>query len=233
MACESNQLLDLLSRKDRARFIDACVPMELAFGKTLVVAGGRITDVYLPTTGYLSILRPIDGRQIEVALAGSEGMFGWSLALHSEISEVRALVQGAGSALRLTRGAFRRQLGLSAGLRETIGRYTEVLMAQFAQTAGCNRFHVVEKRLARWLLTTADRAQSDTFRVTQALLADMLGVRRAGVTQAAGRLQAKGYVRYRRGEIAIRDRPGLERASCSCYRINAGTYSRILGSAAT
>ena len=225
----SNGLLARLSARERTRFIKDCATVELVYGETLAKAGNAISHVYLPIEGYLSILRPIDGHQIEVAIAGHEGMFGWTLALQSDVSEVAALVQGAGTAFRLTPAAFRRQLRLSATLRETVARYTNVLMTQFAQTAGCNRFHVVEKRLARWLLTTADRAQSPSFRVTHEFLANMLGVRRAGVTQAAGRLQAKGHIRYRRGELFIRNRAGLEAASCSCYRINASTYNSILG----
>lgn len=224
-----NRLLARLPAAERARFTKACAPVELKFGDTIAHAGRKIAYVYLPTSGYLSILRHIDGQQIEVALAGSEGMFGWSLALESGVSEMRALVQGAGDALRLTSIAFKQQMELSTALRATVAGYTSVLMTQFAQTAGCNRFHVVEQRLARWLLMTADRAQSPVFRVTQEFLASMLGVRRAGVTEAAGRLQAKGHVRYKRGEIQIRDRAGLERAACSCYRINAATYTRVLG----
>lgn len=229
MKAESNELLARLRPRERARFIKACVPVDMAFGETLADAGSLIAHVYLPTSGYLSIVRPIDGQQIEVSLAGQEGMFGWALALDSEVSEVTALVQGAGSALRLTPAAFRRQMGLSMALRRTVARYTNVVMTQFAQTAGCNRFHVVEKRLARWLLATSDRARSPSFRVTQEFLANLLGVRRAGVTQAAGRLQARGLIRYQRGNILIRDREGLEQASCSCYAINAATYRRILG----
>lgn len=232
LTASPNQLLSRLSARDRARFIKACVPVELAFGETVADAGDVIDYVYLPTTGFLSILRPIDGQQIEVALAGHEGMFGWAIALESEVSDVTVLVQGAGSALRITPAAFKRQMRLSGALRRTVARYTSVLMTQFAQTAGCNRFHVVEKRLARWLLMTADRAQSSTFRVTQEFLAYMLGVRRAGVTHAAGRLQANGHIRYRRGQVVIRDRAGLEGAACNCYHINAATYDRMLGKAA-
>lgn len=229
MKPESNGLLARLRPRERARFINACVPVDMTFGETVADAGSRIAHVYLPTSGYLSIVRPMDRQQIEVSLAGHEGMFGWALALDSEVSEVTALVQGAGSALRLTPAAFRRQMGLSVNLRRTVARYTNVLMTQFAQTAGCNRFHVVEQRLARWLLATSDRARSPSFRVTQEFLAHMLGVRRAGVTQAAGRLQDRGLIRYQRGNIVIRDRERLEQTSCSCYAVNAATYRRILG----
>lgn len=229
VAPSANRLLSRLPALERARFVKACALVELKFGDTVAEAGRKIPFVYLPTAGYLSIIRPIDGDQIEVALAGREGMFGWSVALDTEVSEVQALVQGNGTSLRLTPGAFKRQMALSVALRSTVARYTSVLMTQFAQTAGCNRFHVVEQRLARWLLMTADRAHSPSFRVTQELLAHMLGVRRAGVTVAAGRLQRRGYVRYKRGQMVIRDRRGLEGAACSCYRVNAATYDRVLG----
>ena len=229
MHMSANRLLARLPGSERTRFTKACTLVELAFGETIAHAGRKIRYVYLPTTAYLSIVRPIDEDQIEVGLAGSEGMFGWALALDPGVSEMRALVQGPGDALRLGSSAFKQQMALSPALRGTVASYTNVLMTQFAQIAGCNRFHVVEKRLARWLLMTADRAHSHTFRVTQEFLALMLGVRRAGVTEAAGRLQAKGLVRYRRGEVSIRDRAGLETTSCSCYRTNLATYDRVLG----
>lgn len=231
IAANTNRLLARLPASERARFIKACAPVKLVFGDTIAHAGRRIAHVYLPTTAYVSIIRPIDDDQIEVALAGHEGMVGWSLALDSGVSELRALVQGPGDALRMSSKAFAEQMGLSTALRSTIAGYTSVLMTQFAQTAGCNRFHVVEQRLARWLLMTGDRARSDTFRVTQEFLSAMLGVRRAGVSEAAARLQARGHVRYRRGEIHIRDRAGLEATACSCYRVNVATYARVMGRA--
>ena len=218
-----------LPKKDRARLLAACVPVDLGFEELVAQPGEPVAQVYFPTGGYISFLRPIDGQQIEVALAGDEGMFGWSLGVGIATSNVQALVQGAGSALQLSARAFQRQLALSPPLRMRIGRYAHVLMTQFAQTAACNRFHVVEQRLARWLLMTADRAHSDSFRVTQEFLANMLGVRRAGVNQAAGRLQERGVITYRRGSIHILDRAGLERASCACYRINLETYSSVMG----
>lgn len=204
--------------------------MDLEYEEQVAQAGHAIPHVYFPTGAVLSLLRPIDGDNIEVALAGDEGMFGWPLGAGIPVSNVRALVQGEGTSLRLSPKAFRRQLGLSEALRKTIDRYTYVLMTQFAQTAGCNRFHVVEKRLARWLLMTADRAHSNSYRVTQEFLSSMLGVRRAGVTVAAGQLQARGLIKYKRGSLAILDRAGLERASCGCYRVNLDTYSKLLGS---
>jgi CRP-like cAMP-binding protein len=219
----------MLPTKDRARLIRACVQVDMAFEEVVARSGSAIENVYFPTGGFLSLLRPIDGDQIEVALTGDEGMFGWPLGMGIGVSNVQALVQGAGTALRLSPRAFRRQLSLSAALRRTIGRYTHVLMTQFAQTIGCNRFHVVEQRLARWLLMTADRAHSDSFRITHEFLSNMLGVRRAGVSNAAARLQGRGLIRYRRGNLFVLDRPGLERASCGCYRINLDTYHSVLG----
>jgi CRP-like cAMP-binding protein len=224
-----NRLLNLLPKKDRTRLLNACVSVDLTFEETVAHSGGAITHVYFPTGGFLSLLRPVDGDNIEVALTGDEGMFGWSLGVGIGTSNVQALVQGAGTAWRLSPTAFQRQLSLSSALRKTIGRYTYVLMTQFAQTIGCNRFHVVEKRLARWLLMTADRAHSDSFRITQEFLANMLGVRRAGVSNAAGQLQDRGLIQYRRGNLDILDRPGLERAACGCYRTNLETYRSVLG----
>lgn len=226
---QANALLARLPAAERSRFVKAGVCVELRVGETIAHVGRRIAHVYMPDTAYVSIVRPIDGDHLEVALAGSEGMFGWSLALESGISEMRAVVQGPGSALRLTSSAFRQQMALSSALRSTIAGYTSVLMTQFAQLAGCNRFHLVEQRLARWLLMTGDRARSTTFHVTQEFLASMLGVRRAGVTVAAGKLQAAGLVRYRRGEVTIRDHAALESVACSCYRVNLATYARVLG----
>jgi CRP-like cAMP-binding protein len=224
-----NRLLSLLPKKEEARFIHACVPVDLAFEESVAHAGNAISHVYFPTGSFLSLLRPIDADNIEVAITGDEGMFGCQFGVGIAVSNVQALVQGAGTALRMTPRAFRRQLGLSATLRKTIGRYTHVLMTQFAQTIGCNRFHVVEQRMARWLLTTADRAHSDSFRITQEFLANMLGVRRAGVSNAAARLQGQGLIRYNRGNLDILDRHGLERTSCGCYRVNLETYRSVLG----
>ena len=225
----TNGLLSRLPAKERDRLTGECAAVDLRVGELLVNAGSSIAHVYLPTTCYISILGPIDGNHVEVALAGHEGMFGWALGLDADISEVTALVQGGGCALRLRPAAFKRQIAQSDALRDVVNRYTHVLMTQFALTAGCNRFHVVEQRLSRWLLATADRARSHSFRITQVSLAEMLGVRRPGVTEAAQRLQRHGLISYRRGALTILDRPRLERAACSCYRMSKRTYSRILG----
>lgn len=225
----NNRLLAQLPASKRKRFIAACEPVELNFEEVIAHSGDAIEHVYFPLQGYLSLLRPIDGDKVEVALAGDEGMFGYPLGMGVEVSNVQALVQGAGRALRMTARAFQRELKASEALRTGVVRYAYVLMTQFAQSVGCNRFHVVEQRLARWLLMTADRAHSNSFRITHEFLADMLGVRRAGVTTAARAMQARGLIRYKRGSLFILDRAGLERVSCGCYKVNLETYRSVLG----
>jgi CRP-like cAMP-binding protein len=166
---------------------------------------------------------------LEVALTGSEGMYGVSVALGAESSQVQAVVQGRGLALRLEGAAFRRELARLPKLRSSIDLYIHVLMGQLVRSAGCNRFHVVEQRVARWLLMTADRTHAATFRMTHELLSHMLGVRRVGVTEAASALQSRNLISYTRGVVTILDRRGLERASCGCYRADLDTYERHFG----
>jgi CRP-like cAMP-binding protein len=171
---------------------------------------------------------PLSGKEIlEVALAGNEGMFGVSVALGAAHSTVRGLVQGSGKAWRMGAAPFRRELARSPALDRSVKRYIHVLMGQLARTAGCNRFHVVEQRLARWLLMTSDRAHSSNIHITHEFLAFMLGVRRVGITKAATALQKKKLIAYSRGEVAILDRPGLEAASCACYRADMELYSQM------
>jgi len=203
-----------------------CEPVELAFSSVLVNPGEALHHVYFPTTSFISLVTPMGGKSIlEVALAGNEGMFGVPAALGVASSNMRALVQGKGQALRMGTAAFRRQLATSAALDKGVKRYIHVLMTQLAQAAGCNRFHVVEQRLARWLLMTADRAHSPSFHITHEFLAFMLGVRRVGITKAATALQRRKLIAYSRGEVAILDRAGLEAASCTCYQIDIDTYN--------
>ncbi|HUP97826.1 MAG TPA: Crp/Fnr family transcriptional regulator [Usitatibacter sp.] len=223
----TNQLLDRLPAKDRGRFINACDRVELEFEQVLDQPGNVIGHVYFPLGGWISLLAPIGKTgTLEVALAGNEGMYGLPAAFGIERSPVRALVQGAGPAYRIKPAAFRSQLARAPTLATSIGRYSHVVMSQVMQTAGCNRFHKVEQRLARWLLMTADRAYSLTLRITHEFLAHMLGVRRVGITQAAGALQRKGLISYSRGVLNILDRKGLERAACACYRADVATYAK-------
>ena len=217
-----------LPARERDRVLARCEPVELEFSKVLANPGEPLRYVYFPTTSFISLVTPMGGKAIlEVALAGNEGMYGVSVALGSPSANVRALVQGAGSAFRMSAPVFRREIAASPSLARNVHRYVHVLMSQLAQTAGCNRFHVVEQRLARWLLMTADRAHNSTFHITHEFLAFMLGVRRVGITKAAGALQARKLIKYTRGEVSILDRAGLERASCGCYQADLDTYSRV------
>lgn len=226
----TNRLLDHLPAKDRARVIGQCERVELSFPDVLDEPGDVLTHVYFPIGGAISLVTPMGKKaNLEVALAGNEGIYGVPVALGVDVSPVHALVQGSGPALRMDAASFRRELARTPKLRACIDGYIYVLLSQLIQTAGCNRFHVVERRVARWLLMTADRAHSPTFRITHEFLAFMLGVRRVGITEAAGALQERGLIGYKRGLVTILDRKGLERAACACYRSDLSTYRRILG----
>jgi CRP-like cAMP-binding protein len=230
VATGNNHLLAALPPNDYERLLASCEVTELVYAEVLCRSGDLISHVYFPTTCIISLIKPIDsGHNLEVGLIGNEGMFGLSLILGVNVASLDAVVQGAGQALRLSTAAFLREFETSAALRKELKHYLYVVMNQIAQTAGCNRFHVVRARLARWLLMTQDRAHSDQFYITQVFLAYVLGVRRVGITKAANSLQKKELISYKRGNIKILDRSGLEAASCQCYRSEKEIYERILG----
>ncbi|HEX6321300.1 MAG TPA: Crp/Fnr family transcriptional regulator [Burkholderiales bacterium] len=219
MSRPENGVLAALPRKAYLALLPGLAPVTLAFGRVLYEPGATIPDVYFPGRSVVSLLTVVDGHEaLEVGLVGHEGMVGIPLALGIDVSPVRALVQGAGSALRMSAGRFRKAFSASPPLQRGLHRYAHELMAQVTQTAACNRFHRVEARLARWLLMTRDRVRSGQFHLTHEFLAHMLGVRRVGVTEAASGLQQRKLIDYSRGNIRILDDAGLEAAACSCYQ---------------
>ena len=220
----ANSLLAALPLIEAQRLADGLEPVTLTFGEVLYEAWEPIRHVYFPDKKSLvSLLTVVDGRQaLEIGMVGGEGIVGIPLALGAGVSPVRALVQGTGAALRMKSARFLEGLRQSLDLQHAIYRYTHTLMDQVAQTAACNCFHVVQERLARWLLMTRDRVQSNDFPVTQEFLSHIPGVRRV-VSRAAGQLQKRKLIEYERGNVRIVDERGLEAASCSCYRSVSGT----------
>jgi CRP-like cAMP-binding protein len=225
-----NSLLDSLPRTARDIVGKVCGPAHVKSGDILCEPLDRIQRVYFPTTAYISLIAPALGTEtLEVGMVGNEGIFGITVLLDVKTSPLTGLVQGGGQVLQMSASRFSRLAEDVAPFRKIVSRYLYVLTAQLAQTAACNRFHSLDSRLARWLLTTRDRAQSDTFHLTHKSLAYMLGVRRAGVTEAAGRLQAKKLIRYHHGELTVLDRHGLEEEACSCYIALNAIYEHHLG----
>ena len=226
----TNRLLAALPREDCEQLLTHCEQIELIFAEELYRPGEPIPYVYFPIGSSISLMNPInENAGLEVGLIGNEGMLGITLMLGVNVAPFHALVHGAGPALRMTASSFLHGLEQSPALQLELKRYLYVSMSQLAQMSTCTRFHVVEARLARWLLMTQDRAHSDHFHVTQVFLAYMLGVRRVGITKAANSLLKKKLISYRRGDITILDRVGLEAASCECYRADKETYERLLG----
>jgi len=222
-----NRLLAALPRNDYRKLLPVLEPVKLAFGQTLYESQSQIRDVYFPNDSFVSMLTTVDAdRAAEVGLIGPEGMIGIPMALGVAVSPFRAVVQGEGAAMRMTTADFRRNFSTSAALKREVFLFTHLLMIQIAQTAACNRFHVVTQRMARWLLMTHDRVNSNEFRITQEFLALMLGVRRVGVSVAMGALRERKIIAYRRGTITILDQGGLVAAACGCYKTVKDTYSR-------
>ena len=216
----SNLLLAALPPQDLAQVLPALDPVKVEVGEVLCEAGDPIRHIYFPHDCLISLLGVAEGRMtLEVGQVGREGMLGATVALGHDTTQVRAIVQRAGSASRMDSARFREEVARNPALQRVLYRYTDQLLAQAIQIAVCSRFHVLEARLARSLLVTRDRLQSNKFHLTHEFLAHALGVRRVGVTKAASALQQQGLIDYSRGNIEILDPQGLAAASCACYEI--------------
>jgi CRP-like cAMP-binding protein len=222
-----NHLLAALSRADYQKLRHVLEPVELDFGDILYESHAEIHHVYFPNDCIVSMLTTVDtGQAAEVGLIGSEGMIGIPMALGVAVSPFRAVVQGGGTAMRMKTADFRRTFRNSGGLQKQVFLFTHLLMIQVAQTAACNRFHVLTQRIARWILMTRDRINSSEFRITQEFLALMLGVRRVGVSIAICSLRDHNIIRYRRGTITILDHAGLVALACGCYKTVKDIYTQ-------
>jgi CRP-like cAMP-binding protein len=228
-----NGLLAALPPEDLARLRPGLRPVELPLDQTLYPADGTVEAVLFVESGMVSLLATLeDGEQVEVGIAGREGLIGLPLALGDDRSLVEARVQMEGTALRMDAAALRDEMARSAAFCALLLRYALAFQAQVTMTAACNALHPIEHRLARWLLIAHDRAGADDFDMTHEFMAMMLGVRRPGVSLAAGVLQKAGLIRYARGRMAVTDRPGLEASSCECYHTARREFGRLLGSGA-
>ncbi len=223
-----NRLLSALPAADRAAVMQACTAVELEFGTLLCEPEQTLRHAYFPLGGFISLVATVaDHPPLEMGMIGNEGMLGATLMLGVNMAPLQAVVQGTGSALRISAAALRRELSKRPALQAILGRYLYVLTVQLSQSAACTRFHEVDRRLARWLLMTHDRAHADHFQLTHQFLADMLGVQRSAVTIAAGALQKKKLISYSRGTIAVLSRKGLEASSCACYGVVQTDYRRL------
>ncbi len=224
----TNQLLDFLPRKEQSAILKQCEAVHLEFGDVLCDRDIPFRHLYFPTTCFISLVATLNGHQpIKLGLLGNEGMLGATLALGINNAPSRAVVQGPGNALRISAPRLRRALRDCPLLRRALKRYLYVLMKQQSQNAACVHYHEIEPRLSRWLLMIQDRAHANHFHLTHEFLADMLGVRRSGVTIAAGALQLRKLIGYSRGNITILDREGLEMAACECYDALLKEHARL------
>jgi CRP-like cAMP-binding protein len=223
-----NQLLAALPESEWQRWQPLLEPVEMPLGQVLYESGSTLSHVYFPTTSIVSLLYVMEsGASAEIAVVGNEGVVGISLFMGGESTPSRAVVQSAGKGWRLASQAIKEEFKRAPVLHLLL-RYTQALITQMAQTAVCNRHHSLDQQLCRWLLLSLDRLQGDELVMTQELIANMLGVRREGVTEAALKLQQAGIIRYARGRIKVLDRPGLEQRTCECYAVVKREYDRLL-----
>jgi CRP-like cAMP-binding protein len=224
-----NRLLAALPDDEAARWLPQLEPVDMPLGQVLCESGSKLSHVYFPTTSIVSLLYVMeDGASAEIAVVGREGIVGVSLFMGGESTPSRAVVQSAGLGYRLDARLMLKEFNRAGPVLHLLLRYTQALITQMAQTAVCNRHHSLDQQLCRWLLLSLDRLQSQELVMTQELIANMLGVRREGVTEAAGQLQKAGLIQYRRGRISVLDRSGLERRACECYAVVKNEYDRLL-----
>lgn len=224
-----NWLLAALPDAEWERWSPHLEAVDMPLGKVLYESGSTMSHVYFPTTAIVSLLYVMeDGASAEIAVVGHEGIVGVSLFMGGESTPSRAVVQSAGQGFRLNSKLMLLEFNRAGPVLHLLLRYTQALITQMTQTAVCNRHHSLDQQLCRWLLLSLDRLQSDDLVMTQELIANMLGVRREGVTEAAGRLQDAGLIRYRRGHITVLDRAGLESRTCECYAVVKKEYDRLL-----
>jgi CRP-like cAMP-binding protein len=224
-----NWLLAALADSQRERWVPGLELVDLPLAKVLIAPGDNTTHVYFPTTAIVSLLYVMEnGASAEIAVVGNEGLVGISLFMGGQSTSSSAVVQAAGQAWRLQADLLMDEFNRGGPVLNLLLRYTQALITQMAQTSVCNRHHAVDQQFCRWLLLTLDRLQASDIVMTQELLSNILGVRRASVTEAAGNLQRDGLIRYERGHITVLDRPGLERRSCECYAVVKKEYDRLL-----
>ncbi|HMH28335.1 MAG TPA: Crp/Fnr family transcriptional regulator [Steroidobacteraceae bacterium] len=229
MPAVTNTLIDALPRTARNRLLSICEPVDLVSGNIVSGSDSTARHVYFPTGSIISLMTSSkDSPVLEVGMVGSEGMLGLQVVLAAGSVPLQANVRGPGSAWRVATEPFNRELAGSRALQQSLNCYLQVTLLQFTSEARCVRFHQINQRLARWLLMTHDRTHADSFSVTQALMAHLMGVRRVGIAKAAGTLQRKGFIRYVRGVLTIVDRKGLESESCSCYETAQANYARFM-----
>jgi CRP-like cAMP-binding protein len=225
----TNRLLAALPKDEYQQLLPKLEPFPLVFGEVIYDPGDRIRSVYFPTSGIISLLAAVEDRAtLEVGIVGSEGMVGLPAFMGVNTSSNRAVVQGAGAAMRMKASAFRSECENGGSLPRILRRYTHSRLTQIAQGAACNRFHPIDARLARWLLMTCDRMGTEQFQLTQEFLSNMLGVRREGVNKAACALQQKDLINYSRGHLLILNRVGLTAIACHCYGIIKAEYDAFL-----